>query len=681
MPKEQRKRGRRAEKKRTKERTAADAAAPADPPAFFEDYTGAGADGDADITNEVGGPAFYGLLTEDESEYFKRADELLEGDAFGDAEERRLFLVNVFREAAGKELKLAHSQGCSRLLERLVREGAPAQLKGLMRAFSGHFINAVQHRFASHCCETLFVHAAPIATREMDPDYVATDDSATESASMESLFLSMVDELRPQLKELMVQRFASHTVRTVLLILAGRPVASESALVASRKKEGVGAAAPVHVEEGAAAMAVPERFTEAGEALLGAVNEQFGTEELRALAVHTIGSPALQVVIQLEMALPKKKEEKEEEKEEKDEEMTDAPATNAASGFFQNLLYDPVGSHLAENMMRHAPKKEFYQIYDAFMKGRMGSLARNETAAFVVQRVLERLDKPALSAALADIGPQVPGLIERSRVAVLKTLIDACITHSLDASSFADSITAAYTGADVPLVLAMLALPPAVLTAPAPEKPLPPGHPASKPSPQMLHGSLLAQSLLSHASLAPAILDSLHALPAESLIALAKHSTGSHVVQAALGTSPAARRRLLHPLLGHFAELAQHPVGSHIVDAAWAAPMNLRQQIAAELAAAEPVLRESFSGRAVWRNWGMDRYKTARRLWYALDKEEKDGRNGKDGKGREKSAIELARERHAANAAKGRGTGANGPLGKKRGAGEAVEAAKRQKVH
>jgi nucleolar protein 9 len=79
---------------------------------------------------------FYGMLDEGEQEYFKKADELLELNQFTDAEDRSTFLANVYKEAEGKELKLANSQSCSRLMERLIQLSTPAQLKALFQKFS-----------------------------------------------------------------------------------------------------------------------------------------------------------------------------------------------------------------------------------------------------------------------------------------------------------------------------------------------------------------------------------------------------------------------------------------------------------------------------------------------------------------------------------------------------------------
>lgn len=80
---------------------------------------------------------FYGLLDDSEQEYFKRADNMLETNQFDNQDERALFLENVYKEAVGKELKLACSQSCSRLMERLIMLSSPQQLKHLFQSFNG----------------------------------------------------------------------------------------------------------------------------------------------------------------------------------------------------------------------------------------------------------------------------------------------------------------------------------------------------------------------------------------------------------------------------------------------------------------------------------------------------------------------------------------------------------------
>lgn len=148
MPRENKKRGRRGEEKKRKlengdedfeqndqqKRQRTDA--PEDEAAYTvaneDQYVGDGADGAMQAEK-----VFFGMLDEEEQEYFRRADGMLELNSFGDAEERNLFLANVYREADGKELKIANSQSCSRLMERLIQLSTPAQLKTLFQKFSG----------------------------------------------------------------------------------------------------------------------------------------------------------------------------------------------------------------------------------------------------------------------------------------------------------------------------------------------------------------------------------------------------------------------------------------------------------------------------------------------------------------------------------------------------------------
>ena len=142
MPKENRKRGRRGEKKRKREEEEIEASfkrqKSEDAREELQIY-------DEEVGQEDGyapyaGPGelpFYGALGEDEQEYFKRADSMLEVNQFANSEEGDLFLANVYKEAKGKELKLANSQSCSRLLERLILLSSPSQLKALFQTFSG----------------------------------------------------------------------------------------------------------------------------------------------------------------------------------------------------------------------------------------------------------------------------------------------------------------------------------------------------------------------------------------------------------------------------------------------------------------------------------------------------------------------------------------------------------------
>jgi nucleolar protein 9 len=91
------------------------------------------------------------------------------------------------------------------------------------------------------------------------------------------------------------------------------------------------------------------------------------------------------------------------------------------------------------------------------------------------------------------------------------------------------------------------------------------------------------------------------------------------------------------------------------VDALWTATKDIffvKERMAQELAQNELALRDSFVGRAVWRNWAMDLYKRRRGEWAAKAK----GRDISNDSGEKpKSRLEMARARFAAKQAENQG--------------------------
>ena len=109
-------------------------------------------------SDDHNGQPFFGMLSQQEEEYFSHAHEMLELNQLGDVEgwasptgftksdqliitlDTTLFLANVFQEARGKELKIASSQKCSRLLEHMIVVSSASQLKGIFSTFSGQLV-------------------------------------------------------------------------------------------------------------------------------------------------------------------------------------------------------------------------------------------------------------------------------------------------------------------------------------------------------------------------------------------------------------------------------------------------------------------------------------------------------------------------------------------------------------
>lgn len=694
MPREKQKRGRRAQEKEKQEETkrkredeepeepAVKRQRAASAEIGQEDFVPLDfGEGDAVEPTNDGDTPFYGLLDEEEADYFSKAAEILDLNQFQDVEERGIFVESVFEEAKGKELKIACSQSCSRLLERLISLSDIDQIRRLFGKFLGHFLHLVQHRFASHCCETLFTRAAPAVNHKASSKGKRNNDEQNEEQSdlsLADMFLQVVTELEGNWGYLLTERFASHTIRVLLLVLAGEPVdiSSNNSVVASKRKEKIGVASTeAQKNEGSSLKqrAVPEAFVTTLKKVMKDMTSGLDDTYLRALATHHIGNPVLQLLVSLELTHFGKSVAKDPNSIIRrliPEESLDEGTQSAI--FLAGLLYDPVGSRLAETIVRHAPGKLFKNIHKNVIRERMSSLARNEIASYVLVRVLERIGRDDLQEDLDFIVPEVPSLIERSRVNVPKVLIERCIVRNVDTKSLAKALEASFDN-DPAVRLRQL------LKVEETEQPVEEGTNAEKAdeepekqkqkkaTPMQLHGSLLAQTMLeAPGSLSDLVYSGLLAISSDDLVAMSMSSTTSHVVQKALTvpTSTAQfRRQLLPRFCGHIKTLALDNSGSHVVDVLWEASKDVffvKERLAQELADHEHELRDSFLGRAVWRNWSMDLYKRRRGEWKAkakAAKDEADSTNSVEQKKPAKSKLDLARERfdNAEKSAKLRG--------------------------
>jgi nucleolar protein 9 len=672
MPRENKQRGRRGNKKRKHEEDSEDAP-PKRPRPVPEKSRHGHDEGDITVQGEAGDDfigfgvrtevteaPFLGLLTQEDQDYYTNVNNKLTLDDFESDEDRETFIDAVYRESNGKELRIASSQSSSRYLEKVIMISNPQQLKRLFQKFLGNFTHLVQHRFASHCCEALFLNAAPVVGNE--PKASAVGQDSTEP-TMEHLFLQVVDELKPNLGYLLTERFASHVVRVLLLVLSGEPLtdAKSSALLSSRRKEKVQTALELHQSAMSGERDVPKSFVAAVADTIAAATSTLETTYLRALATHPTGNPMLQLLLRIELKRMRHKGSVTYEhsvlgKLLPDESLEDG--TESAK-FLQGIVYDQTGSRLAETIIEYAPGKLFKRICKNVLQDRMGAMAKNDIASYVVVKAMERMSKEALEHVMTVILPEVPALVARNRVNVIRTMVDRGRIRQADMKLLATSLEQAYgddVSARLPKMLRLDAAPEAGRKDESTK--------TRKPMKERmthvvdLHGSLLVQTMLQAPATCAIIYESLLALPRELLILLAKDSTASRIIQLAIAcdTSTAAfRRQFIPAFVGHMSELATDSAGSHLADALWDGTNGshfLKERIAKELQENEAVLRESRYGRSVWKNWSMDLYQRRFLDWQAQAKGLNPGELA-HGNVSKKSGIELARARFAEKKAGG----------------------------
>ncbi|KAF7558306.1 hypothetical protein G7046_g5850 [Stylonectria norvegica] len=605
--------------------------------------------------NGAGETEFFGMLAEDEQEYFRRADELLELNQFPSTEERDVFLENVYKEAQDKELKLASSQSCSRLMERLIQLSNTSQKKRLFEAFGGHFLSLVQHRFASHCCEALFLRSAGVISQELaaghKPDKkmvdvgdfvldtkradVETQDSEPQKpeAPMEELFLATLDEMEGSLGFLITDRFASHTLRVLLMVLSGRPLEDSSmrTLMKSKNKENITVAGATAADEANQGLrAVPESFTLATRKIIQDSTAGMDATSLRVLAKHPMGNPTLQLLLELDLTVNKS-----EQKAESAQPtllfqlLPGAPQSlsdgaSEAAEFVNSMIYDQIGSRLIETLITHCPGKIFKALNNNIFLPRIEGYARNDTSSYAAIRVLNRLSKEDLMKAVEKITPTTPQLVTKSRFNVLKTLFERCAARgALDEIKKLMKGLKEGCGPD----------PDDLITALVGFK----NEEKKKKDVQQLskneyaiqsHGSQLLTTLLSIPGPSKGVQESLLALPPQLIVRLATTSMPTvTILTTALATpssNPAFHKSIVSAILPHIPELAVSQFGHNLLNAIVevpnkgkerSVPFHMKEVIMSKLGDNEGDLRESWMGRSVWRNWGGDMWKTKRYDW------------------------------------------------------------------
>jgi nucleolar protein 9 len=444
---------------------------------------------------------------------------------------------------------------------------------------------------------------------------------------MEDLFLHTLQELDTYLGYLMMDKFASHTLRVLLAVLSGQPLSRSEkvSVLHSKKKEHISV---VHATEDVISLdkrVVPESFTTALEKFVSQSISGFDTSFLQSLAMHPTGNPTLQLLLQLELTVFGKQKAKDENSI-IHKLLPDDPITEGSeSGSFINgCVYDPLGSRLLETIIKYAPGKLFKTIYRTFFKARVAILARNDVASYIVCALLTRLSKDDLKDATDLLVAQMQTLADRNRTVVIKTLIERCSVRDVDPSPIADALGKAYGGPNGFDITQLLRLSNSTADSPALDANKEKSTTKAQYASEKLHGSLLAQAMAAvPGRLGNLILDSLPRLGTPLLLQIAKDQNASRALQAALTVPNAtviSRRKIIQKFYGYIGEMALDPSASHVIDAIWTGTQGLafiRERIAEELAENEPAMRESYVGRAVWRNWKMDMYKRRRKDWVA----------------------------------------------------------------
>lgn len=521
--------------------------------------------------------AFFGLLDRQELEYFKSAESTLAANALT-AEEKVAFVENVFEESKGKELKLVTNQVCSKLFERLVMLANDDQLIYLLKAISGHVFALSLQKYSSHCVETLLWKSAGLVEREMrkEANYTVSE----EVVSAEMLIIFLVNELRPHVSEMVAEKYSSHVLRLLLLLLAGLPLGDDPAL-RSKKSRKAREYTDMAAVEGLDQRQVPSTFSEASAELLADLTQGLDSSKARNIAIDPLTSPLYQVVVRVQASKSYFS-------------FVDLCLTGEGSdAFYQHITSDAVGTHFLQSCLMCLPRKKLLNIYQTRFKGNLVKLACSDNGNFVVQSLLKSKLGPK-NEVVAELLPETVKILSENQVQVVRTMLQA--GEPAQKVEIAKLVVEKY-GSVSELLLTT-----------------------------DLQRALLLQDLVDQPQY---LREAGKALTSEIITSKATDPVQSHVVEAVLRPEMdiVERRRILNIFVPLVSDLAANAYGSHLVDKLWAFCFKLkfvRERIATELSKHEETLKKSNYGRMVWKNWKLDKYLHSRKEWYNLVKEHED---------------------------------------------------------
>ncbi|KAF9224354.1 ARM repeat-containing protein [Gyrodon lividus] len=585
----------------------------------------------------------FGYVDPDIKAYFRTVDEQIrtwqedehqpvnENDDLDPNEAKRLFFVAALNEMLGKEKQLATDPDCSVVLERMAHSMDDFVRRVFVDSLSGSFEALFKHRFASHVCQTLFSVASWTISRETKgilPEVPDSEDKG-ELRTLTQLVLDICKEIRPSFNSLIIDPFASHVLRSLLLLLCPTVLPENLAAhksVRSKKstswKAKQGTMKTVFFSDKGKAKedfraSVPSEFRDAAAQFVRTLKDGLDANEVRALAANKVASPLLQLVLEIEAdhggaSFPDSLV---------DRVLVgmitayheDPDTLPEASDYLVTLLRDPTSSHLLETLVSRCPGQAFNLLWPTYFRGKLARLAFHPVANFVVAKAVERLDSSQLGDALEELESSWSKMTKSSRTGVLRACVDRCCSLGSHEKDVCEAVFAAVEISSPEdrekLVPCLLLLKTLGEVLPDTDRKTKLGRKGEVENPRApkIQGALILQSLLRlkepHCSIA---VDSVSSLSMEDLIGIAHNATSSRVLDAILESSTVSfkgKRRFVMSLIGHYHTLVDDRIGSRVGDRCWAfADPYLREKIARSLIPYEQFLAASFYGKFFARN-------------------------------------------------------------------------------
>ncbi|GAA5804800.1 hypothetical protein HPULCUR_010308 [Helicostylum pulchrum] len=582
--------------------------------------------------------AHFGEVDEELLGYFKNVEQTLDDPHFESGEDQRLFVENVYTEVDGNEFRLSTNYSCSLILEKLLKISDSFQLRVFMDKLSGKSVELFAHRFASHVCQTLLTLAADVVEREQLEGITSTSpgkDGEGELLSMEQLILGVCEDIKPHVGGLISQQFASHDIRILLYVLAGRRIDESGDIKGTLrskkstqyKKENNDTFTKSNLRL-TSTRKVPDSFKAMFRTLTTELAINMSETEVRTLSVHKVANPVLQLLLEMQ------ENDKEGQKAknilidrilwgivtdiDSKEENKDRDA------WFETLIRDPVGSHLLEVIVKCAPDAIFRKIFKTYLKGKLEKFSMHPISNFVIQHLITNVRKTKqLDQVMSELGGSFEKLLKFGKYGVIRSLVDASIKMETAQKQVVDAIASALhmpEGSDrkefINCCMRMWTIEQWNEASQDEKLDLYKFH---------LQGSLIVQGIMKmEPDVNAAVVNSFLSQKPETVQRWCFSPAGSRAFESIVASpnvNAKMKKKIMRDLSGKYTALAKDKFGSHILDKCWvAADIDTKEKIAAELVKHEHELASHYIGKSILWTCKIDQYKRRHDEWIEREK-------------------------------------------------------------
>lgn len=330
-----------------------------------------------------------------------------------EGDERTTLRLAMLREMDGQELACATDGESSVILEAILSGLDERRLRILADRMSGSCATLASHRFGSHVLQAVL--------RGLQQSLVSSSRKGKGKASVqgqegstgvlrtaEELIRNITEEVIPDAQSLVQATFATHVIRSLLLLLSGHDISADTNIrskksAAFRNK----AVAPEQGKgkengfaNGVNIPSFPDLLASLREACVP--QDSTGRNEVRALLMSASASPTFALLLSLE-AQAGESVRPNSLADVVFEGMISDPASTQSKDGVETLLRHPSGSHALEGILTHATSEVADRFIATYAKGKMVRLGSHPVANFVLSKAIKRARASTVKGAIEDV--------------------------------------------------------------------------------------------------------------------------------------------------------------------------------------------------------------------------------------------------------------------------------------